>query len=425
VTRRLADALVIGLALASSMATPGLAQRVPPPQLTMAPLKVSAGASEPVFGSTLFGVSFPGANIGYAVGAYHNIFKTTDAGATWTRQATPLPTRPPGATNTEDPASQAFAAASFADPEHGVAVSADGSILVTADGGATWTARPTPAPDKVGAIFPRNVAPKSWNFNGVSFTDRDHGVVVGHDGLILTTADGGSTWTYRGNPRYGVLQDVKFVDEFHGQIVGRITGLPDAINYTTIGTNDGGDSWQENVAGKPGDGISPLNMQGVTAADPMHAIAVGDFGRIFVTFDEGKTWRNRRNGTNENLTDVAFLDRRRAVAVGGINFQGDLRGVLLATNDGGESWTPFPQPDVGYFTSVAVASPSTAYAVGCTDTTRDGVNVCDAAAIKIDFPELDSSLEEPVSSGGSRLPLFLLGAAVLVVGAGTLLARRR
>lgn len=425
-TRRLAAALTLGLALAGSSAAPGRAQRLAPPQLTITPLRVAAGSSQPVFGYPLSGVSFPAANTGYAVGAYHSILKTTDGGATWVRQDNPLPTREPGATNTDDPSGQALNAVSFTDADHGVAVAAIGSIVMTADGGATWTVKPTPAPSSVRTIWPEGIAPSSWDLKGVSFTDRDHGFVVGHLGVILSTADGGSTWTYRGNPRYGDLWDVKFVDEFHGQIVGRNTGRPDAISYTTIGTNDAGDSWQENKAGKPGDTVSPINMQGVTVTAPMHAVAVGDSGRIFVTFDEGKTWRNRRSGTNENLTDVAFADRRRGVTVGGINFQGDLRGVVLATNDGGESWTPFPQPDTGYFTSVTFASPSTAYAVGCNDT-RPGATIgaCDAAAVKIDFPELDASIEEPVSSGGSPLPLSLLGAAGLVAGAGLLLARRR
>jgi hypothetical protein len=175
-------------------------------------------------------------------------------------------------------------------------------------------------------------------------------------------------------------------------------------------------------------------MLGVAVTSPMHAIAVGEFGRIFVTFDGGKTWRNRRNGTNETLYDVAFADRRRGVAVGGINFQGDDRAIVLATNDGGENWIAIPQPDVGFFTAVDFASPETAFAVGCTDLLTDGpipgettepIRYCTAAVTKIDFPELDASIEEPVSSGGSRLPLFLLGAAVLVAGAGTLLARRR
>ena len=422
-TRRLAAALALGVILAGSSTAPGLAQRLPPPELTITPLKVPDDASGTVFGSTLFGVSFPDANTGYVVGAYHRIFKTTDGGTTWARQRNPLPARDPKKGDAADPSGQAFKAVSFTDVDHGVAVSGVGSVLVTADGGATWTVKPTPAPSTVNAIWPERLPPSNWDFLGVSFTDPDHGFVVGHLGAILSTSDGGATWVYRGDPRYGTLQDVKFVDEFHGQVVGRNSGRPDAISYTTIGTNDGGESWQQNLAGKADE--SPLNMSGVTVTAPMHAIAVGDFGRIFVTFDEGKTWRKRRSGTNEALNDVAFADRRRGVAVGGINFQGDLRGVVLASNDGGENWTSFPVPDAGYFTSVTFASPSTAYAVGCTDTVREGDPVCDAAAVRIDFPELDASIEDPVSSGGSRLPLLLLGAAVLVAGAGTLLARRR
>jgi photosystem II stability/assembly factor-like uncharacterized protein len=425
VSRRLAAALALGCALVAASVTPSRAQRLQPPRLSFTALTVSEIASGPVFGSTLFGVSFPSADTGYAVGAYHSIFKTTDGGTTWERQRNPLPTRAPKKGDTEDPSGQALTAVSFTSPDHGVAVATIGSILVTSDGGASWTLRQAPAPASVGAAFRDNIPPNSWSLTGVSFTDPNNGYVVGRTGLILSTADGGTTWVYRGNPRFGDFQDVEFVDEFHGQIVGRVSGWPDGVSYTTIGTNDAGDSWQETKASTPGDAVSPINMNAVTVTSPMHAVAVGDSGRIFITFDEGKSWRNRRSGTNEELNDVAFADRRRGVAVGGINFQGDLRGVVLATNDGGESWTPFPQPDIGYFTSVTFGSATTAYAVGCTDTIREGVNVCDAAAVKIDFPELDAVIEEPVSSGGSRLPLFLLGAAVLVAAAGLLLARRR
>ncbi|HVL05104.1 MAG TPA: hypothetical protein VM388_03900 [Acidimicrobiales bacterium] len=418
-SRRLAAGLVFGLALSAAAPAPGLAQRIPPPKLTVTPLTLDVPW-------TLWGVSFPDPDVGYAVGSYHTIFKTTDGGATWARQQNPLPTRDPGPDRigVDDPGVLALTAVSFVDPAHGVAVSGSGSVVVTDDGGTTWTARATPAPSTVPVTWPEARPPAAWSFNGVSFTDRDHGYVVGHLGLILATADGGRTWEYRGDPRYGILHDVAFVDPFHGQIVGRNTGRPDAIRYTTLGTNDAGAAWQHNLAATDDD-ASALNMQGVAVTVPMHAVAVGDAGRVFVTFDEGKTWRIRRSGTTENLHDVAFADRRRGVAVGGINFQGDLRAVLLATNNGGESWTEFPQPDVGYFTSIDFASPTTAFAVGCADTVRNGESGCDAAITKIDFPELDASVEEPVSSGGTRLPLYLLGTAALVAGAGLLVARRR
>lgn len=257
----------------------------------------------------------------------------------------------------------------------------------------------------------------------MSFVDPDHGVVVGHDGVILTTADGGTTWTYQGKPQYGILRDTELVDEFHGQIVGIGSGRADGIRYTSLGTNDAGEVWQANLADSLD--TQPADMSGIAVTVPMHAIAVGTGGRIFVTFDEGKSWRLRRHGTNETLYDVAFLDRRRGIAVGGVNFQGESRAIVLATNDGGENWTAFPEPDFAWFQSVTAASLSTAYAVGCTNSVGDGPGQCGAAIVKIEFPELDSSINAPAPSGGSGLPFVLLGAVALVAGAGLLITRRR
>lgn len=408
---RLAAALVLALALAAAAPAPGLAQRIPSPELTITPLSID-------FKSALFGVSFPDADHGYAVGAYHSIFRTADAGQTWTRLANPLPTREPSLGEAEDPSGQAFNAVSFVDADHGFAVSAIGAVIRTADGGATWEVLATPSPSNVEGDWPGNVRPSAWSFNGVSFIDPQRGFVVGDDGLILATADGGRTWTYQGKPQYGLLRDVEFVDDSHGQIVGIGTGRTDQVLYTTLGTNDG-EIWQATTAAT--DDVAPTGLLGVAATIPTHAVVVGDAGRILVTFDEGKTWRLRRNGTNENLYDVTFADRRRGIAVGGVNFQGDNRAIVLATNDAGEHWTAFPEPNFGWFESVTFASPSTAYAVGCVD----GAESCAAAVVRIDFPELDASVEEPVPSGRSALPFLLLGGAVVIAGAGLLLARRR
>lgn len=419
-TRRPTAALVLGLALAGTSPTPGMAQRVPPPVLTITPQQID-------FRSDLFGVSFADADHGLAVGAYHRIFRTTDGGTTWSQQTTPLPTREPAPGATEDPSGQAYSAVSFIDPMHAVAVSGDGSVVATADGGTTWELKPTPPPGSVDARWPGDIRPRTWGFNGVSFVDPQHGYVVGHDGLILATEDGGTTWTYQGNPQYGILHDVDFVDRLNGQVVGTASGRPDEIRYTTLGTNHAGETWQATLATKLGDEAVPINMFGIAVTVPMHAVAVGEAGRILVTFDGGKTWRNRRSGTNETLYDVAFADRRRGVAVGGVDFQGDHRAIVLATNDGGESWTAFPEPEFGFFRSVTFGSPTTAYAVGCIDT-FNGTDrqTCTAAVVKIDFPEPDGSLlEEPGPSGSSRLPLLLLGGAGLVAATGFLLARRR
>lgn len=414
--RRLAAALALGLAVAAMAPAPGHAQRAGTPQVTITPLSID-------FNSLLWGVSFADAEHGHAVGSYHSVFRTTDGGQSWARQPTPLPTRDPSVGDAEDPSGQAFAAVSFVDPEHGFAVSHTGVVVGTSDAGMTWTTLPTPSPASVDADWPGNVRPSAWSFNGVSFVDPRHGYVVGHDGVILATSDGGATWAYHGKPQYGRLHDAMFVDDAHGQVVGIGSGRTDQVLYTSVGTNDAGETWRANLAG-PLD-VDPTGLMGVAVTVPMHAVAVGSGGRILVTFDEGQTWRLRRHGTNELLYDVAFADRRRGIAVGGVNFQGDNRAIVLATNDAGENWTAFPAPDFGWFQSVSFASPSTAFAVGCTDVTVNGVGTCTAAIVKINFPELEASIENPEPSGGSPLPLLLLGAAVLVAGAGLALARRR
>jgi photosystem II stability/assembly factor-like uncharacterized protein len=413
---RRAAVLALGLGLAFVSAGPGLARQAAP-HLAFTPQDVD-------FGSSFSGVSFTDGQHGHSVGAYHSIFGTVDAGLTWVREQNPLPTREPtrGEDVPLDARNQSFAAVSFVDADHGHAVSDDDGVVATSDGGRTWVLQATPRPSTVGAIWPQNFAPSGWGFGGVSFTDPDHGYVVGHDGLILATIDGGATWSYQGDPRYGILAGVSFADQYHGQVVGRVTGRPDQVSYTTLSTDDG-EKWQPLTAVKQGDPVSPVNLTAVAVSGPLHALAVGNNGRIFVTFDEGKTWRNRRNGTNEDLLAVAFADDRRALAVGSVNFQGDLRAQVLATADGGQTWTAYPSPQFADLEGVDFADPSTAYAVGC-KTITTGVGCVQAGIVKIDFPELDLDVEQPAASGRSVLPFVLVGGALVVAAAGILVARR-
>ena len=59
---------------------------------------------------------------------------------------------------------------------HGIVVGGGGTILTTTDGGATWTARPSGT---------------TVTLIAVSFPDLMHGTAVGSSGTILTTADAG------------------------------------------------------------------------------------------------------------------------------------------------------------------------------------------------------------------------------------------
>ncbi|HEX2119064.1 MAG TPA: YCF48-related protein, partial [Acidimicrobiales bacterium] len=282
-SRRRAALLTLALGLVTTLPTaPGSAQEAAPARLTITPQSID-------FGSILFGVSFADSLHGHAVGAYHSIFGTADGGQTWARKDNPLPTRNPrtATAGVVDPRDQALISVSFPDPGHGFAVATDDAVLATSDGGTTWALRPTPRPASLRVAWPEDVPPSAWNFTGVSFPTATSGFVVGHLGVILATADGGTTWRHQGDPRYGVLQGVSFLDERNGHAVGRASGRADGVHYTSLVTTDG-QRWDPTAAG-PADGrVVVDSMTAVAVTTPNHAVTVGHGERIFATFDGGK-----------------------------------------------------------------------------------------------------------------------------------------
>src|SRR5205807_2953048 len=99
---------------------------------------------------------------------------------------------------------------SFADLSHGWVAGggngAPGTILVTSDGGQTWTQQLT---DTGGGLV------------GIAFRDLSHGWAVGYRGTVYATTDGGVTWSPQvsGTPDVQLL-GVAFTDDSHGWIVG-------------------------------------------------------------------------------------------------------------------------------------------------------------------------------------------------------------
>lgn len=63
------------------------------------------------------------------------------------------------------------------------------------------------------------------------------------------------------------------------------------------------------------------------------AVAVGERGAVFLSDDEGLSWRSVRAPTQKTLTSVTFVDAQNGFATGHGN-------TLLRTRDGGVSWAP-------------------------------------------------------------------------------------
>ena len=78
------------------------------------------------------------------------------------------------------------------------------AFLSTGNGGWVW----------------QNPLPQGNDLNGVAFTDSTRGWVVGDNGTILTTSDGGALWTKQHLGTDNTLYGVAFADATEGWVVG-------------------------------------------------------------------------------------------------------------------------------------------------------------------------------------------------------------
>jgi photosystem II stability/assembly factor-like uncharacterized protein len=160
----------------------------------------------------------------------------------------------------------------------------------------------------------------------VSFIDVDQGWIVGGNGTILHTNDGGLEWEPQASGTYNNLVKVTFPDAMHGWTCG--------MNGTILATNNGGQTWNSQVSG------TTDNILSIYFVDLLHGWATSwcdiwpNFGNILHTNNGGQTWEVQNTGLNEwaMLIDICFTDTLNGWA--GSFYQVD----LVRTHDGGNTW---------------------------------------------------------------------------------------
>ena len=280
----------------------------------------------------LNGVFFlPDGRNGWAVGDAGTIVHTADAGASWGAQAS----------------ATAFSLHGvwFTTGVTGFAVGNGGTVMRTRNGGSSWS-RLT------------NVA-ASENLHDVCFADTSNGWVVGANGVILRTDDGGASWS-RLNPTAQQLNSVSFSDATNGWAVGE--------GGVIVGTHDGGVSWyvvqpavtalalkavwrNSNTLAWAGgsQGVNPAtsatpdslqwnlgnvgatnNLLGLVMVDDLTGYTVGTNGQglILKTENGGGVWSLQVSNSAQQLNDVWFVDSLRGWAVGAA-------GRIVHTSKGG------------------------------------------------------------------------------------------
>ena len=318
-------------------------------------------------------VRFVDATTGYAVGGNSALFATTDGGETWSRRALAVDSPPATLTGircaspdtcliatesgdrvfrTTDGGATARAvslatepvfAAAFANEARVVGVGAQGTTVLSDDGGLNY--RPS------GGRLP-------GTYTGVRAASPTVAYALGANGALARTTDGGQSWSEGSVSTSEDVRDVSFPTAD--------TGFALDTGGALLRTDNAGRSWRilntgasvapsAVLAPSPdtivlvgpvglrrsvngGEEFSPVvsrvvRRAGLAAADRAGDALVAYGPRALLTSsDGGKTWRARKRPTKRPLRTVDFLTARSGYAV-------DADGRTFRTRDGGARWT--------------------------------------------------------------------------------------
>ncbi|MEO6876181.1 MAG: YCF48-related protein [Opitutaceae bacterium] len=190
-----------------------------------------------------------------------------------------------------------------------VAVGEGGTIIRSSDSAQTWQ---------------KSVVPVSSTLTSVSFAlDALHGWAVGHDAVILATADGGETWhqQWQGENSATWLLDVYAVDEHRVIAVGK--------NGLYVETSDGGSTWTERKLL-----ARDTHLNRISRGPSGTLYLAGEHGTGLRSLDAGLTWTALSSPSPETLYGILPLGPKALLAYGG-SMAGD---VYRSENDG-RTWS--------------------------------------------------------------------------------------
>ncbi|MCM2328396.1 MAG: YCF48-related protein [Lysobacter sp.] len=231
----------------------------------------------------------------------------------------------------KSPAAPMLTAVEFLDAKQGWAVGHDSVILATADGGDTWTQQ-FAAPAEQRPLL------------DVTFLDKDNGFAIGAYGAFHETSDGGRTW----NPRK-VIEDDKHLNAFVRLSDGRLVILGEA--GTILLSADAGKTWSPVASPYKG------SLFGGLVADDGAVVAFGLRGRIFRSTDAGKTWTAVDNASVATLMGGTKLPDGALVIAGN-------GGTVLVSRDHGKSFVPLVTGSTKAFAKAILGPPNAVILIG-------------------------------------------------------------
>ena len=186
----------------------------------------------------------------------------------------------------------------------GFAVADGGLLLSTNDGGATWSSQ------IIGA--------GAFDLEGIDFSSSGtNGVIATGDGPIFRSADSGATWSLISTGA-GDLRHVDWVDESVVWVAGR--------DGDSAVSTDAGATWTYHNTS------SADRTESIAAVSAAEAWIANRSGEIRHTINGGVNWTTQSSGTASDMKDIHMLDATTGYIAGNGN-------IVLKTTNGGASWT--------------------------------------------------------------------------------------
>ncbi|MBA4019593.1 MAG: hypothetical protein C0483_20710 [Pirellula sp.] len=302
----------------------------------------------------LSSIALVDASQAWACGDHGVVLHTADGGATWVPQASGVDCR--------------LHCIYFVDARNGWIVGGGydpyvhrsrGVVLRTTDGGANWQPEPTALVPLLRKIHMDNLR-EGWAVGDVSPLST---------GGVFFTRDGGKTWSGAGGQLPAGVTAADFLSpaeavcaDGRGRVVRMENRLVQATPAAAFGlrsvrdlrissngrgwfvgdgglvqrSTDAGRSWQvpgQDLAQGPGAQCDWRALAVCESTQGSKLWIVGAPGSVVLhSADDGASWQLLPTGQPLPLNDVAFLDEQHGIAVGAL-------GVILATDDGGRTWS--------------------------------------------------------------------------------------
>jgi photosystem II stability/assembly factor-like uncharacterized protein len=281
-------------------------------------------------------VFFVSPQVGWYVNGAGKIFKSTDAGTSWTMQL-----HKPGTY---------FRCIAFVDEKLGFAgnigpgyfpnVSDETPLYKTTDGGATWEAVTSIEGPKIVGLCAIEVVRYKY-INAGNLAEKTRLVAAGRVGgpaAMIVSDDLGATWQQIAMPESAKMAfDVHFFDDKHGFIATATSDNVEESKALIIATDDGGKTWRDAYVGERPFELTwkmsfPTREVGYVTIQSYNPDPGASQRFVAKTTDGGKTWRELPLVDDAKVRQfgVAFVDEQRG-------FVGAMPGGF-ATTDGGATW---------------------------------------------------------------------------------------